>query len=282
MTSKDLHGKVLCHPFHYFEDEYTSPYIPGEPTYRHPTAGTSSYLNFLWRDMVFARRIDALKCRNYMLRCLYADGRHTFNSSLGGYNSMYRENAQNILVNKLLSNISLRLLLKNKQPTWEEKKDTARLYSMVDALCTGVYLKSKYMQFRYWRTFPLYDIHSKIMELVTASAAAERVGAVDGGVEHGTGTDDARNMPAIQRRSVILILRPASRYLTVEPGHCRYPRQDEDEKVLCKASVVLTKTEAESSPTFQTMFGRSWKRGTGNMFYTTTNAIRKFLDLDPD
>ncbi|KAL3463134.1 hypothetical protein BJX64DRAFT_287625 [Aspergillus heterothallicus] len=233
MISKNLHDQVLCNPFYHLEEEYTPSYI-GEPLHSVPPVGTSSYLNFLWREMVFARRKDALKCRKYLLRCLYIENEHTSNNPMWGYNARLKENAQKILVDKLLKNTSLRLLLKDKQPTYDERKDVARLYSMADALCSGMYLRSKDMQFRYWRTFPLYVSQSKLMELTPASEAAELA----------TKTDCASKTLNLQRRFVILILRPTFSFLTVEPHHYKYPRRDENERVLCKASVVITKTEA--------------------------------------
>jgi hypothetical protein len=156
-----------------------------------------------------------------------------------------RNNAQRIIIDDLLSDFDLRALLKTKQPTDNERKDTDRIYSMADELCIRMNMTTKDMQFRYWETLPLYDSHSRIMELAPISKTADRERKR---VEKHSGTKTKkagnRSSPTINRRFVVLTLRPAFSYFRFHPYHWKRPRRDEDESIICRASVVLTKTEA--------------------------------------
>ncbi|KAL3463133.1 hypothetical protein BJX64DRAFT_257662 [Aspergillus heterothallicus] len=245
IISKDLHEKILCNPFYYLDDAYTENMAPmyfSNP----PPSGAALHLKSLFRDMILVRRDDALKCRKLMLRCLHApDARSSNSPQRQQFYVVLRKNAKRILVDNLLKYANLRVLSKTKKPTDCEQKDMAHIYSMADELCIGMHMAGKDMQFRYWRTLPLYDSHSMIMELAPVSKSADRKRKL---AEKNGRTKikqvDSKHTPAISRRFVALTLRPAFSCLTAETTNFQRPRPDEDEKVICKASVVLTKTEA--------------------------------------
>jgi hypothetical protein len=55
IISKNLHQKILCNPFYYFDDQYASnvPLFASKP----PPAGTALFLKFLLRDMILSKAI---------------------------------------------------------------------------------------------------------------------------------------------------------------------------------------------------------------------------------
>ncbi|KAL3494568.1 hypothetical protein BJX62DRAFT_234170 [Aspergillus germanicus] len=244
MISKTLPQKILCHPFYYLDDQYAS----NVPLFasKTPPAGTALFLKFLLRDMILTRRDGALECRKLMLWCLHAPNFRSRNEPRQpAYHMRFRKNAQRIIIDILLGDFDLRALLKTKQPTDNERKDMDRIYSMADELCIRMNMTTKDMQFRYWETLPLYDSHFRIMELAPVSKTADRERKR---VEKHSGTKTKkagnRSSPTINRRFVVLTLRPAFSYFKIQPYHWKRPRRDEDESIICRASVVLTKTEA--------------------------------------